>query len=159
MRFKDDAVGSLTHTVLLHEAAYHTVFEIMADGLHILIEDPYSQPTVTVRKPHSNIYESVRSLLPKPKIRCLSKQAGNLARFCMWMKGSMRVARKAIYRCVILKKGALGRSLLTTILMSRSLHHWAVEPSGLPQICRMHQGFTQLYVSSGLPRDLQELGN
>lgn len=59
MRFKDGAVGTLMHTVLLHEAAYHTVFEIMADGLHILVEDPYSRPTVTVRRPHSSEYEVV----------------------------------------------------------------------------------------------------
>lgn len=59
MRFKDGAVGTLHHSVLLHEAAYHTVVEILADGLQIMIEDPYSQPTVTVRRPHSNVYESV----------------------------------------------------------------------------------------------------
>ena len=59
MRFKDGAVGTLHHSVLLHEAAYHTVVEILADGLQILIEDPYNQPTVTVRRPHSNTYENV----------------------------------------------------------------------------------------------------
>ena len=59
-RFKNsDAIGSLTHTVLLHEATYHTVFEIYADGLHILIEDPYDKAQVTVRRPHSSKYEQV----------------------------------------------------------------------------------------------------
>ena len=58
-RFREGAVGTLTHTVLLHEAAYHTVFEIMADGLHILIEDPYDQASLTVRRPHSGKYEKV----------------------------------------------------------------------------------------------------
>ena len=63
MRFRDGAVGTLHHSVLLHEAAYHTVVEILADGLQILVEDPYSQPTVTVRRPHSNIYENVSSYI------------------------------------------------------------------------------------------------
>jgi predicted dehydrogenase len=58
-RFKEGGVGTLTHTVLLHEAAYHTAFEIMADGLHMLIEDPYDQASLTVRRPHSGKYEKV----------------------------------------------------------------------------------------------------
>ena len=58
-QFESGAVGSLTHTVLLHGAAYHTAFEILADGLHILIEDPYDQAQLTVRRPHSGVYEKV----------------------------------------------------------------------------------------------------
>jgi hypothetical protein len=62
-RFKEGAVGTLTHTVLLHQAAYHTAFEIMADGLHILVEDPYDQASLTVRRPRSGTYEKVRPCL------------------------------------------------------------------------------------------------
>lgn len=58
-RFKEGGVGTLTHTVLLHEATYHTAFEILADGLHLLIEDPYDKASLTVRRPHSGTYEKV----------------------------------------------------------------------------------------------------
>jgi hypothetical protein len=58
-QFKEGGVGTLTHTALLHEATYHTAFEILADGLHMLIEDPYDKASLTVRRPHSETYEKV----------------------------------------------------------------------------------------------------
>lgn len=57
--FQGGAIGSLTHTVLLHGATYHTVFEVMADGLHVIIKDPYEHPQLVVRRPHSDVYEEV----------------------------------------------------------------------------------------------------
>jgi predicted dehydrogenase len=47
-RFKEGAIGALTHTALLHESRYHTAIEVVCDGLHILVEDPYGDAQVTV---------------------------------------------------------------------------------------------------------------
>ena len=69
-RFQDGAIGSLSHTALLHESRYHTALEIVCDGLHILVEDPYGNAQVTVRKPHSETYEKVRD-------SCSSQNLGN----------------------------------------------------------------------------------
>lgn len=62
MRFQEGALGSLVFTSLLHGAAFQTTFDILADGLHIHIEDPYDKPSVTARTPGSNTYEAVSCL-------------------------------------------------------------------------------------------------
>ena len=36
-RFKNGAIGTLTHSALQHEQNFWTTFEILADGLHIII--------------------------------------------------------------------------------------------------------------------------
>ena len=36
-RFKTGAIGTLTHSSLQHEQNFFTTFEILADGLHIII--------------------------------------------------------------------------------------------------------------------------
>ena len=58
-RFKDGTIGNLSHSLVLHEDTYHTAFEILADGLQIIVEDPYGTGSVTVRRPHSREYEKV----------------------------------------------------------------------------------------------------
>lgn len=58
-RFTDGCIGNLSHSLVLHEDTYHTAFEILADGLQIIIEDPYGVGSVTVRRPHSREYEKV----------------------------------------------------------------------------------------------------
>lgn len=58
-RFETGAVGSLTHSCLQHEQNFFTTFEILADGLHIIIGDPYNVPTIKVRRKHSNDYEDI----------------------------------------------------------------------------------------------------
>lgn len=35
--FDKGAVGSLTHTCLMHEQNFFTTFELMADGMHLII--------------------------------------------------------------------------------------------------------------------------
>lgn len=37
--------------------------EILADGLHLVLIDPYNEPKLKVRYPHSATYEEVRYLL------------------------------------------------------------------------------------------------
>ncbi|KAK9803338.1 hypothetical protein WJX73_005466 [Symbiochloris irregularis] len=57
--FDRGAVGSLTHTCLMHEQNFFTTFELMADGMHLIIGDPYNTPTLKYRRKHSNEYEDV----------------------------------------------------------------------------------------------------
>lgn len=65
-RFKDcDAVGSLNHTLLLHESEYFTELDLCGDGFHIIISDPYQNPSVMLRRPGSNDYEKVHFQLSK----------------------------------------------------------------------------------------------
>ena len=54
MRFTN-AFKTLVFTSLLS----HTTFDILADGVHFHIKDPYDKPSVTVRKPGSNAYKRV----------------------------------------------------------------------------------------------------
>jgi len=58
-KFENGAVGSLTHSALLHESAYTTELEVLADGLHLVLSDPYGKPQLRVRRPHSEAYETV----------------------------------------------------------------------------------------------------
>ena len=60
-KFESGAVGSLNHTLLLHGSNFATELNIYGDGLHIIVKDPYQQPAVLIRRPHSNDYEEVRS--------------------------------------------------------------------------------------------------
>ena len=67
-QFSSGAIGSLTHSLILQGSQYHTAIEIMGDGLHIIIEDPYNANTVLVRRPHSSEYEQVLQLLNLVKL-------------------------------------------------------------------------------------------
>jgi predicted dehydrogenase len=57
--FESGALGSLTHAVLLHEKRYDAALEVWADGLLMQLLDPYGDPVVRVRHPHSENYEDV----------------------------------------------------------------------------------------------------
>lgn len=58
--FKSGAIGSLTHTALLHGNTFDTQIEILADGLRVLIQNPHDDdPHLLVRKPDSMTYEKV----------------------------------------------------------------------------------------------------
>ncbi|KAL0025024.1 hypothetical protein WJX77_012337 [Trebouxia sp. C0004] len=57
--FSSGAVGSLTHSLVLHTSHYQTELEILADGLHLILIDPYNEPKLKVRYPHSATYEEV----------------------------------------------------------------------------------------------------
>jgi hypothetical protein len=58
-RFDNGALGSLTHAVLLHEKRYDAALELWADGLIMQLLDPYGDPVVRVRRPHSESYEEI----------------------------------------------------------------------------------------------------
>jgi len=54
-RFTNGAIGTLTHALLLHGASYDTYIEIWADGLQMILEDPYNRCKLTVREPNSSV--------------------------------------------------------------------------------------------------------
>ena len=53
------AIGCLSHTLLLHGSEFFTALDITGDGYHIIIHDPYQNPSLQIRRPHSNKYEEV----------------------------------------------------------------------------------------------------
>ena len=53
-KFENGAVGSLNHTLLMHGSTYYTELDIYGDGFAIAIKDPYQNPAVFVRRPHSD---------------------------------------------------------------------------------------------------------
>eukprot|EP00172_Hildenbrandia_rubra_P000761 Plantae.Rhodophyta-Hildenbrandia_rubra.ctg1423.p1 GENE.Plantae.Rhodophyta-Hildenbrandia_rubra.ctg1423~~Plantae.Rhodophyta-Hildenbrandia_rubra.ctg1423.p1 ORF type:complete len:373 (+),score=76.37 Plantae.Rhodophyta-Hildenbrandia_rubra.ctg1423:250-1368(+) len=56
--FESGAVGSLTHTALLHGNVFDTEVEVLADGLRVLIRNPYhDSPQLLVRRPGQTTYE------------------------------------------------------------------------------------------------------
>ena len=58
--FESGAVGSLNHTLLMHEQKYFTELDLCGDGFHIIVRDPYQNPSVMLRRPGSNDYNEVR---------------------------------------------------------------------------------------------------
>lgn len=58
-RFDNGAVGSLTHGVLLHGRKYESELEVWADGLRMVLEDPYGACRLHVRRPHSEKTETL----------------------------------------------------------------------------------------------------
>ena len=62
-KFESGAVGSLSHTLLLHGSNFFTELDIYGDGFHILVKDPYNRPAVLIRRPRCNDYEEVRSCI------------------------------------------------------------------------------------------------
>lgn len=58
-RFKNGAVGSLTHATLLHREKYDTQLEVWGDGLRVALVDPYGRPQLLVRRPHCEKTERI----------------------------------------------------------------------------------------------------
>lgn len=58
-RFANGAVGSLMHSAVLHNTKFSTELEIMADGLHLKLLDPYGKAQLLVRYPQSNDYQEI----------------------------------------------------------------------------------------------------
>lgn len=50
-RFNNGAIGTLTHTALLHGWNYETQIEILGDGYYISVRDPYEKCLITYRAP------------------------------------------------------------------------------------------------------------
>lgn len=59
-QFESGAVGSFTHSIVLNGSAFFTELEIYADGLHMIIGDPYAHATLRVRYPLNDDYQEVR---------------------------------------------------------------------------------------------------
>jgi len=59
-RYESGAVGSLVHGTLLHREKYESELEIWADGLRLVLLDPYGDCRLLVRRPHSDDTEEIR---------------------------------------------------------------------------------------------------
>lgn len=53
-RFINGAVGNLAHGILLHGRRYEAELEVWADGLRLVLADPYGRPRVGVRRSGSD---------------------------------------------------------------------------------------------------------
>merc|ERR1712232_467481 len=53
-KFESGAIGTLTHALLLHDQRYFTEIDIWADGIRIMLQDPYYDPKLIVREEHAN---------------------------------------------------------------------------------------------------------
>ena len=51
------AIACLSHTLLLHGSDFFSAMDITGDGYHIIIHDPYQNPSLQVRRPFTNHYE------------------------------------------------------------------------------------------------------
>ena len=51
--FADGGIGSLVHGALLHGGKYESELEVWADGLRLVLVDPYGDCRLLVRRPHS----------------------------------------------------------------------------------------------------------
>jgi len=58
-KFETGAVGSLIHGMCLHGKRYDTGLEVWGDGLQMVLEDPYGQCRLSVRRPHSETLEVI----------------------------------------------------------------------------------------------------
>jgi len=63
-KFESGAIGTLTHALLLHDQRYFTEIDIWADGIRVMIQDPYYDTKLVVRREHCNDEEEI----PVPKI-------------------------------------------------------------------------------------------
>lgn len=59
-RFRNGAIGSLSHAVLLHGRKYETELEVWGDGFRAALLDPYGDCRVLVRSTHSEQTEEFR---------------------------------------------------------------------------------------------------
>jgi len=64
-KFQSGAIGTLTHGLLLHDQRYFTEVDIWADGIRVMIQDPYYDPKLVVRREHCNDEEEI----PVPNIK------------------------------------------------------------------------------------------
>ncbi len=57
-RFRNGALGSLTHGILLHRKKYESELEVWGDGLRMVLADPYGACRLHVRRPGSESVET-----------------------------------------------------------------------------------------------------
>ena len=60
-KMTNGSIGCLSHTLLLHGSEFFSTMDITGDGYHIIIHDPYQNPSLRVRRPFNNKYEEVRA--------------------------------------------------------------------------------------------------
>jgi len=53
--FENGAIGTLTHSLLLHGWSYDTQLEICGDGYSIILKDPYDKNEITFRAPGDEV--------------------------------------------------------------------------------------------------------
>ena len=58
-KYTSGAVGSLLHGTLLHGGKYESELEVWADGLRLVLVDPYGDCRLLVRRPHSEETETI----------------------------------------------------------------------------------------------------
>ena len=58
-KFETGAVGCLIYGTCLHGREYSTSLEVWGDGLQMVLEDPYGECRLSVRRPHSESIEVV----------------------------------------------------------------------------------------------------
>ena len=58
-KFESGAVGSLSHTLLLHGSDFFSELDVFADGFHAIVTDPYQNPGLRVRLPGQDKYQQV----------------------------------------------------------------------------------------------------
>jgi len=54
-KFESGAMGTLTHSVLLHGWTYDTQLEVSGDGYSIILKDPYDKNEITFRAPGDEV--------------------------------------------------------------------------------------------------------
>ena len=58
-KFESGAVGSLSHTLLLHGSDFFSELDVIADGFHAIVTDPYQNPGLRARLPGQDEYQQV----------------------------------------------------------------------------------------------------
>lgn len=53
-RYKSGAIGTFSHTLLMHGTDYVAEIEVWGDGYRFVLEDPYHNPILRVRLPGSD---------------------------------------------------------------------------------------------------------
>lgn len=69
-KFKNGALGSLSHAALLHDTRYASEFEVWADGLLMTLVDPYSECKLLVREPGNEEAQTFSYKVPVVLLNC-----------------------------------------------------------------------------------------
>ena len=68
------AIACLSHTLLLHGSDFFSAMDITGDGYHIIIHDPYQNPSLQVRRPFTDHYEQVSPDFDLCNVGCISAE-------------------------------------------------------------------------------------
>ncbi|EIW72411.1 hypothetical protein M231_02972 [Tremella mesenterica] len=59
-KYKSGAVGTVVHALVLHGVDYAVELEVYADGYQLILQDPFGIPSLSIRKPGSDIPEVIQ---------------------------------------------------------------------------------------------------